>query len=340
MAKHGILDVAGGTIYLSLHVHTLASVKDLVASIHASAVQSGNYGKVWQRGRGRYFRGSWYGCVGSKAYILACKKLSRLVRREAPENLSRHQQSGAKVPRCARARSLAPAAARRLFMPGDLLPAKRTIYLDVFCYMILFVSTPAMPCHVFVVTNCAEALVAWSSHALLDSKGCSILRLAYGLRASARQGSTKKTGKFHPIYISGERADETSTEKSSILFSRIKGCADSENALIALPKELPALHVFNVRAGRVYPHAKQLQHSLMGHVYYWRTHLFLYWQTCSYRLMLELFAMLTDLAVGDGNPLPAGLGIQAVGRTIRNQQFAHTQRSRAPLHSDCSVRLT
>ncbi|KIY53879.1 hypothetical protein FISHEDRAFT_32388 [Fistulina hepatica ATCC 64428] len=140
------------------------------------------------------------------------------------------------------------------------------------------------------------------------------------LAAARAFAGLSDTGKFNFVYVSGEGADET--EKSSTLFARVKGRA--ENALIALPKELFALRTFNVRAGGVFPRAKRPQHSFMRRVLVENTTAPLLAGVI--RVLIpslycptpELSAVLVDLAIGDGSPLPAGPGIQADGHTIRN----------------------
>src|SRR5216117_2569804 len=112
------------------------------------------------------------------------------------------------------------------------------------------------------------------------------------------------------------------TEKSFLLFGKIKG--RTETALLALPSTpaYNALRIYNVRPAYVDPPEhhrprtvvkKFVEESVLAPVFR--------------RLMPNqisptgiLSKVLVDLAIGDGNALPEekGNGIEAGGRTLRN----------------------
>ncbi|KDQ16654.1 hypothetical protein BOTBODRAFT_106708 [Botryobasidium botryosum FD-172 SS1] len=124
-------------------------------------------------------------------------------------------------------------------------------------------------------------------------------------------------GKFNFVYVSGEGADPT--EKTWTLFGRIKGRA--EKALLELPSTPPygVLRVYNVRPGFVYDPAPQRSRTLMKKIFV----------DCAIGPALRAFMpsqvsptaqlskVLVDLATGDGSPLPAGVGVEDGGRTLR-----------------------
>ncbi|KAJ7170226.1 hypothetical protein C8R46DRAFT_1091607 [Mycena filopes] len=137
--------------------------------------------------------------------------------------------------------------------------------------------------------------------------------------AAAKAFSTLSEDKFNFVHVSGEGADPT--EKTYTLFGKIKGRA--EVALRALPStpEYSALRIFNVRPGGVLASSPEDQSAGTG---------------LPRRFMLAtvgpllravmpsmvsptkvLSKVLVDLAIGDGEPVPAGPGIEDDGHLVR-----------------------
>ncbi|KAF5361784.1 hypothetical protein D9756_002536 [Leucocoprinus leucothites] len=138
----------------------------------------------------------------------------------------------------------------------------------------------------------------------------------YPLAAAKAFSSLSESGKFNFVYVSGEGADMT--EKTFMLFGKIKGRA--EKALLSLPSQpvYSALCPFNVRPAHVIPPQHHRPHSLGFKIV-----------ESTLAPLLKTFspghtsptgplaAVLVDLATGDGKPL-SGDGIEAEGRTLRN----------------------
>jgi hypothetical protein len=122
---------------------------------------------------------------------------------------------------------------------------------------------------------------------------------------------------FKFVYMSGEGADMT--EKSSLLFGRIKGRA--ETALLKLEGEVEGLSVFNVRPATINPEGNYLQErqptlqdrasTVLGGFFerVWKSFVI---------PTPKLAKVCLDLATGDGKPLVDGVGIEAEGRLVRN----------------------
>ena len=119
------------------------------------------------------------------------------------------------------------------------------------------------------------------------------------------------------VYMSGEGADMN--EKSSFLFGRVKGRA--ENAMLALPKDHPSLHIYNIRPAAINPEGNYLQERKptlqdrlstgLGGVFekVWKSFVI---------PTNKLAKVCVDLATGDGKPVPAGEGVGEDGRLLRN----------------------
>jgi len=124
--------------------------------------------------------------------------------------------------------------------------------------------------------------------------------------------------KFKFIYISGEGADPT--EKSSQMFGRIKGRA--EKNLLAVATAKPALSVYNLRPGVIDPMGDDPRNkpfSIMGDLpmkifgpIFKLVYPSLHTPTKS------LAEISHRLAVGDGEHLAEGKGVEAEGWTLRN----------------------
>ena len=123
--------------------------------------------------------------------------------------------------------------------------------------------------------------------------------------------------KINFIYMSGEGA--SSTEKSSMMFGRVKGRA--ENAILALSIELPSLDIYNIRPAAINPEGNYLAErtpttqdkasTFLGGIFekVWK----------GYVISTEKLAKVcVELATGDGKPIPAGQGVESDGRLLRN----------------------
>ena len=105
-----------------------------------------------------------------------------------------------------------------------------------------------------------------------------------------------------------------------MFFSRIKG--RTERALIALPTSnlsFTSLRIYNVRPAYVYPPAQNRSRPFAVKIA----------DLAIAPIMMRLLPaqmspigvlakVLVDLAVGDGEPLPAGTGVEDEGRLLRN----------------------
>jgi len=124
--------------------------------------------------------------------------------------------------------------------------------------------------------------------------------------------------KFKFVYISGEGADPT--EKSSQMFGRVKGRA--EKNLLAAATAKPALSVYNLRPGAIDPMGDDPRNkpfSIMGDlpVRVLGPVLRLVYPSM-HTPTKSLAEVSVRLAVGDGQPLVEGRGIEAEGWTLRN----------------------
>ncbi|KAK5122893.1 hypothetical protein LTR85_003458 [Meristemomyces frigidus] len=119
------------------------------------------------------------------------------------------------------------------------------------------------------------------------------------------------------VYMSGEGADME--EKASTMFGRVKGRA--EKTLLGLQEEYPSLKVYNVRPAMINPQGKYLAErkptlqdrasTLLGGI------VGVVWK--SFEIPTDKLAKAcVDLAVGDGEPIPAGQGVAAEGRLLSN----------------------
>ncbi|KAJ7292988.1 hypothetical protein C8J57DRAFT_1267804 [Mycena rebaudengoi] len=142
------------------------------------------------------------------------------------------------------------------------------------------------------------------------------IRITYDYPMAAAKAFSVLSDKFNFVYVSGEGADPT--EKTPILFGKIKGRA--ETALLALPStpSYTALRVFNVRPGAVvplHPRHNEFKHTVTRTVIVPILRTLMPSQVSPVDVLAKA---LVGLATGDGEPLPAGRGIEAGGRTVRS----------------------
>jgi uncharacterized protein YbjT (DUF2867 family) len=136
--------------------------------------------------------------------------------------------------------------------------------------------------------------------------------------AEAMAELPEKGEKFKFVYISGEGADPT--EKASQMFGRVKGRA--EKNLLALTTTRPGLSVYNLRPGAIDPMGNDPRNkpfSTMGDLpirIFGPIFKFVY--PSMHTPTKSLAEISVQLAVGDGQPLARGKGVEADGWTIRN----------------------
>jgi uncharacterized protein YbjT (DUF2867 family) len=123
--------------------------------------------------------------------------------------------------------------------------------------------------------------------------------------------------KMNFVYMSGEGA--STEEKSSVMFGRVKGRA--ENAILALTRDHPSLHIYNIRPATINPEGNYLAErhpttqdrlsTFLGGIFekVWK----------SFVIPTDKLAKAcVDLATGDGKPIPLGEGVESDGRLLRN----------------------
>jgi len=143
-------------------------------------------------------------------------------------------------------------------------------------------------------------------------------RITYEFPLAAAKAMSGLSDQFNFVYVSGEGADPS--EKGMTLFSKVKG--RTEKDLLSLSSSQPSLRVYNVRPGAILPHQSAVPVD--------RPRTFL--ERASMVLIKPLVAIapslgipsdkcgeyLVKLALGNGEPLKEGPGIEAGGRTVRN----------------------
>ena len=124
--------------------------------------------------------------------------------------------------------------------------------------------------------------------------------------------------KMNFVYMSGEGANMDES-KAGQMFGRVKGRAEKQ--LLELGNDLPALNIYNIRPAIINPQGNYLQErsptlhdrlstglgGIAGVV--WK----------SFVIPTDRLAKAcVDLAVGDGKPVPEGVGVEAERRLLRN----------------------
>ncbi|KAF7337533.1 ARM repeat-containing protein [Mycena sanguinolenta] len=135
----------------------------------------------------------------------------------------------------------------------------------------------------------------------------------YPLAAAKAFSTLSKNNKFNFVYVSGEGADPT--EKTFAYFGKIKGRAEA--ALTALSTTHSALRLFNVRPGYVAPGEHKQMSALSRAGFAVAGSMFKLIVPNQISPPDVLAKVLVDIVTGDGNPLPAGKGIEDGGRTVR-----------------------
>lgn len=124
--------------------------------------------------------------------------------------------------------------------------------------------------------------------------------------------------KMNFIYISGEGANMNEA-KAGQMFGRIKGRAERE--LLELGSDSTALNVYNIRPAIINPQGNYLQErapTLQDRASTGLGAIFgVVWK--SFVIPTDRLAKVcVNLAVGDGQPVPEGVGVEAEGRLLRN----------------------
>lgn len=135
--------------------------------------------------------------------------------------------------------------------------------------------------------------------------------------AAAAKAFSTLGDKMNFVYMSGEGAD--TNEKTYMMFGRIKG--RSENNLLAVAKEHQSLNIYNIRPATINPQGNyqaerkvSMKDRLCTHVGNAFEHV---WK--SFVIPTDKLAKAcVDLATSDGKPIPAGEGVEADGRLLRN----------------------
>lgn len=147
------------------------------------------------------------------------------------------------------------------------------------------------------------------------------LKAAEAFSSIPEKGS-ESNGKFKFVFVSGGGVTQ-SPGWLTPLFGRVKG--QTELALLEIGKKHPSLRVYNVRPGVVDPiHQKDVQETIMPKFLNTFSKKAMYHTLIpAVRVMVkgqvtptkELGLVLTDLAMGDGEPV-TGPGVYNEGRTI------------------------
>jgi len=145
------------------------------------------------------------------------------------------------------------------------------------------------------------------------------IRITHDFPVAAAKAMSGLSDQFNFVYVSGEGADPT--EKGRALFAKIKG--RTETALLNISSSQPSLNIYNVRPGAI------LSHQSAEPVDRPRT---FFEKALTQVVIKPLVAIapslgipsdkcgeyLVKLALGNGEPLKEGPGIEAKGRTVRN----------------------
>jgi len=119
------------------------------------------------------------------------------------------------------------------------------------------------------------------------------------------------------VYFSGEGAD--TQEKATMLFGRVKGRA--ENALLKLQDSNPMLRVYNIRPAIINPQGRYLAERKVTMQDTGSTFLGGLCEKVWKSFVIPsdgLAKVCVDLAIGDGEPVQPGTGVELNGRLLRN----------------------
>ncbi|TKA75371.1 hypothetical protein B0A55_06010 [Friedmanniomyces simplex] len=142
-------------------------------------------------------------------------------------------------------------------------------------------------------------------------------RITVGYPLAAAKAFASLGGRMNFVYMSGEGADISG--KARLMFGRVKGRA--ERALLDLQDDTRGLRVYAVRPAIINPKGKHLAErgvTLQDRASTWLGNLTsVVWS--SFEIGADSLAKVcVDLAVGDGEPVPAGKGVETEGRVLRN----------------------
>ncbi|KAF7193877.1 Leucinostatins biosynthesis cluster protein T [Pseudocercospora fuligena] len=122
---------------------------------------------------------------------------------------------------------------------------------------------------------------------------------------------------FNFVYMSGEGAN--AEKETGQLFARVKGRAERE--LLKLQEQEPSLRVYNIRPGGIHPEGNYLAERTPT-----MTDKGIRWLGAAFEKVYKSVVISTDslakasvkLAIGNGEPIPPGKGIEYDGRLIKN----------------------
>ncbi|KAM3425789.1 hypothetical protein BST61_g7717 [Cercospora zeina] len=123
--------------------------------------------------------------------------------------------------------------------------------------------------------------------------------------------------KFNFVHLSGEGVDADSAK--GMMYSRVKG--KTEKALVEVMKELEGLRIYNARPGVINVEGKYLAQRNVNVLDRFATGVGNLLEVVYKGMVIPapgLAKVLVDLAIGDGEPLPQGVGIEGDGRLVRN----------------------
>jgi len=142
------------------------------------------------------------------------------------------------------------------------------------------------------------------------------IKITYDYSLAAAKAFATLSDPFKFVFVSGEGADPT--ERAWSFFGKIKG--RTEKDLHTLSSSTPSLRTFAVRPGFIDPEGEILRARTKFEMA----------ADCTVGPALRWFGkglvigtrplarLLTDLAIGNGYPIPEGQGVESDGRTLRN----------------------
>ena len=143
-------------------------------------------------------------------------------------------------------------------------------------------------------------------------------KITVGYPLAAAKAFAGLGNKMNFVYMSGEGAN-MDEQKAGTMFGRIKGRAEKQLLEVAAAEH--SLNVYNIRPAVINPEGKHLQErtpslqdkSSVGIGWILEK----VWK--SFVVSTDRLAQAClDLALGDGKPISAGVGVEADGRLLRN----------------------
>lgn len=142
-------------------------------------------------------------------------------------------------------------------------------------------------------------------------------KITISFPTAAAEAFSTVSDKLNFVYFSGEGADMEGNARR--MYGRIKG--ECEKQLLELGEKSPSLHVYAVRPGVINPRGKYLQERKPTLHDRLSTGIGGIFEMAWKKMVIptdKLAKACTDLAIGDGEPIAAGEGVEADGRLLRN----------------------